>query len=197
MGECVAGLNMSPDDAGPNAIDIPGVAFDPQWESDVDDGTLTKRSIGFYYGDAFPNVRTCQSTDEVMAGGVTLVDAGSLTDATTPAPNDAPTVEFSTAGTSIEFGDTVSMEWGSHLWGEVFVQVRREKERVAWESVTCNVTGLGGFTVDEMVWDMMDERVQVDQNNLYVGFQTVDRQTVSGSDVQVVTRAIAVAVVED
>jgi hypothetical protein len=196
-GDCVAGLDMFPDDAGPDAIDIPGLAFDPEWESDVDDGTLTRIATGFYYDDVYPDVRTCYSTDEIMAGGVTLVEAGSLTGAATPAPNAAPTVEFSSAGTSIEFGDELTMEWGTHLWEEVFVQVRREKSDAVWDSVTCNATGLDGFTVGAAVWDLMDERDQVDSNNIYVGFQSTGRDDITGNDVQVVTRAIAVAAVED
>lgn len=190
-GSCVAGLNMFPDDAGSGATDIPGIAFDPVWESDVDDGTLGKKSIGFYYDDVYTDERTCYSTDEVMAGGVTLVDAGPLTGAATPPPNAAPTVDFGSPGAAIEFGDTVSLEWGTHLWDEVFVQVRREKEGDAWESVTCNVTGENGFVVDAAVWDLMDERIQVDRNALYVGFQTSERTSLSGMEVQVVTRAIA------
>jgi hypothetical protein len=196
-GECVAGLNMFPDNAGPDAIDIPGIASDPKWESDVQDGTLRKQASGYYFDEVYPDVRTCYSTDEVMAGGITLVDAGRLNGAATPLPNEAPTVDFSSSGTSIEFGDTVSMDWGSHLWDEVFVQVRREKEGDAWESVTCNATGLEGFTVDAEIWGLMDERIAVDQNNLYVGFQTLGRESVSGNDVQVITRAIALAAVED
>jgi|GEM_PF-1201782 len=197
VGDCQAGLDMFPNDAGPAALDIPGMSGDPVWESEVDDGSMQKLNVGFYYDDAYPDVRTCYSTDEIMAGGITLVEAGPLTGAATPAPNAAPTVIFDTGGTSIEFGDSVGMEWGTHLWDEVFVQVRREKEGEAWESVTCNVTGLDGFQLDSAVWDLMDERIEVDQNNLYVGFQTHGRDSVTGNDVQVITRAIAVAVVED
>lgn len=197
VGACTAGLDMFPDDAGSDAIDIPGMTDDPEWESDVDDGTLRKIGTGFYYDDVYPDVRTCYSTDEIMAGGVTLVDAGPLTGAATPPPNAAPTVTFSSAGSSMDFGDEVTMEWGSHLWEEVFVQVRREKEGEAWETVTCNATGLDGFTIDTEIWSLMDERIDVQQNNLYVGFQTVDRSVVSGEEIQVATRAIAVAVVQE
>jgi hypothetical protein len=132
-----------------------------------------------------------------MAGGITLVDAGPLTGAATPPPNAAPTVRFGDRATSIEFGDSVTIEWDAHLWDEVFVQVRREKEGEAWESVTCNATTLDSFDIDEAVWGLMDERIDVDRNNIYVGFQTTGRETVNGNAVQVLTRAIAVAVVED
>jgi len=197
VGACTFGLDMFPTSAGSAGIDIPGVATDPLWESEVDDGSLQKLAPGFYYDDVYPDVRTCYSTDEIMAGGIALTDAGPLTGAATPAPYSAPNVRFDRGGTSIEFGDPVGIDWDTHLWDEVFVQVRREKEGIAWETVTCNATGLDNFDIDDGIWNLMDERIEVDRNNIFVGFQTTGRDTVAGNDVQVMTRAIAVAVVED
>jgi hypothetical protein len=198
-GSCEANLDMFPDGAGPNGIDIAGLEIEPTWESDVDDGKLTKLGTGFYYDDVYPDVRTCYSTDEIMAGGVRLVDAGELSGIGTPDPAAAPAIEIEgvTDSDSIQFGDDASLSWGSHLWDEVWVQVRRVKEDEAWETVTCNATGLDTFDLDSSVWEMMDESLDVQQNNLYVGFQTLDRAIVGGDEVQVATRAIAVSVVQE
>jgi len=198
-GNCEANLDMFPEGAGPNGVDIPGLSADPTWESDVDDGKLTKLGTGFYYDDVYPDVRTCYSTDEIMAGGVRLVDAGHLSGIGTPDPAAAPAIDIEGVedSESLQFGDEATLTWGSHLWDEVFVQVRRVKEGEAWETVTCNATGLDSFDLDNGVWDLMDESLDVQQNNLYVGFQTLDRDMVDGQEVQVATRAIAVSVVQE
>jgi len=199
VGDCVANLDMFPDGAGANAVDIPGLTADPTWESEVDDGKLSKRATGFYYDDVYPDVRTCYSTDEIMAGGVRLVSAGHLSGATTPDPAAAPAIDIDGVedSDSLQFGDEATLSWGSHLWDEVWVQVRRVKEDEAWETVTCNATGLDSFDLDDAVWDLMDESLDVQQNNLYVGFQTLDRSIADGHEIQVATRAIAVSVVQE
>ena len=193
VGDCVAGLDMFPSSAGPLGIDIPGLGAEPVWESEVDDGSMTKLQPGYYADDVYPDERTCYSTNEIMAGGITLVEAGPLTGVATPPPNAAPTIRFGDGATAIDFGDSITIEWDAHLWDEVFVQVRREKEGEAWESVTCNATTLDRFDIDDAVWSLMDSRIEVDRNNIFVGFQTTGRETVAGNDVQVLTRAIAVA----
>ncbi len=199
VGDCVANLDMFPDGAGANALDIPSITTDPTWESDVDDGKLTKRAAGFYYDDVYPDVRTCVSTDEIMEGGVRLVSAGHLSGIATPDPSAAPAISIDGVedSESLQFGDEATLAWGSHLWDEVWVQVRRVKEDEAWETVTCNATGLDSFELDSQVWDLMDESLDVQQNNLYVGFQTLDRAVVEGHEIQVATRAIAVSVVQE
>ena len=198
-GSCEANLDMFPDGAGPNGVDIPGLEADPTWESDVDDGKLTRLGTGFYYDDVSPDDRTCYSTDDIMAGGVRLVDAGNLSGVGTPDPAAAPAIDIQGVADSesLQFGDDASLSWGAHLWDEVWVQVRRVKEDEAWETVTCNATGLDTFELDSSVWDMMDESLDVQQNNLYVGFQTVDRAMVGSDEVQVATRSIAVSVVQE
>ena len=88
--------------------------------------------------------------------------------------------------------------WESHEWDEVWVQIRREREGEAWEAVNCNVTGQDSFTVDETIWSLMDENLQVDQNNVYVAFQrTGEELTADGQKVQTATRAMAMGVIQD
>lgn len=198
VGQCDSSLDMFPIDAGVDATDVPGLSDEPDWESDVAEGSLERLNTGFYRDDVFPSTRTCYTMDEVMGGGTRLTAAGDLTGAATPAPAEAPNVDYafdSSAG--IDFGDTVDVTWDSHAWDEVWVQVRREREGEAWETVTCNATGLGGFTLDGAVWSLMDESLDVQQNNLYVGFQSASTDSSTGADVATVTRAIAVAVIQE
>ncbi len=198
VGTCEASVDMFPNDAGANALDLPGLTDDPEWASDVDDGSLAHLGTGYYRDDVYPSTRTCYSTDEVMGGGVELVAAEDLTGARTPVPEEAPNVRFEGfSGSALQFGDPATISWDAHLWKETWVQVRREREGEAWETVTCNVTGLDSFALNEAVWGLMDASLSVDQNNLYVGFQTRDSQSVAGGLVETVTRAIAVAVVQE
>ncbi|MEC8422988.1 MAG: hypothetical protein VX000_04375, partial [Myxococcota bacterium] len=66
------------------------------------------------------------------------------------------------------------------------------------ESVTCDATGGDDFAMDDAVWALMDENIQVEQNQLYVAFQRTDSATTAdGLVVETVTRAMAVAIVQD
>lgn len=203
-GGCSANTNMFPVDAGDGGIAIPFID-EPEWETEADEGTLRYVAPGFYRDEVFPDVRTCQRVTDILSGGTRLVEAGDLTGIATPSPATVPIVSFSglstDSGTGAEiigWGDEINASWGAHDWDDVWVQVRRETDGEVWESVTCDASGADDFTMDAAVWDLMDENLQVQQNQLYVAFQREDSQTTpDGLVVTTVTRAVAVAIVQD
>lgn len=203
-GGCAASTDMFPSNAGDGGIDL-GFVDEPEWETDVDEGVLRYGAPGFYQDEVFPDVRTCQRVTDILSGGTRLVEAGSLSGVTTPDPAAVPIVSFSglstdpdTGAETIGWGDAVVASWDSHEWDEVWVQVRREREGEAWESVTCDATGGEDFTMGSEVWGLMDENLQVEQNQLYVAFQRTDSATTAdGLLVETVTRAMAVAIVQE
>jgi len=90
------------------------------------------------------------------------------------------------------------VSWGDHGWDEVWVQIAREREGVAWESATCNGSGATELSLKDEAWGLLDPELDVEQNSLYVGFQRSDTFIADdGSAVQTVTRAVAVALVQD
>ncbi|MEC7946523.1 MAG: hypothetical protein VX265_03080 [Myxococcota bacterium] len=203
-GGCSANTNMFPTDAGDGGVDLAFID-EPEWETDVDEGVLRYVAPGFYRDEVFPDVRTCKRVTEILSGGTRLVDSGSLSGISTPDPAPVPIVTFSglstnpdTGAESIGWGDPVVASWDAHEWDEVWVQIRREREGEAWESVTCDATGGDDFAMDDAVWALMDENIQVEQNQLYVAFQRTDSATTAdGLVVETVTRAMAVAIVQD
>ena len=203
-GGCAANTNMFPTDAGSRGVDIPFVD-EPEWETDVDDGVLRYVAPGFYRDEVFPDVRTCKRITEILSGGTRLVEAGSLSGVSTPDPASVPLVEFSglsvdsaTGAETIGWGDALTAAWSAHDWDQVWVQVRREREGEAWESVTCDASDGEAFTMTEDVWGLMDENLQVEQNQLYVAFQkSATASTSDGLAVETVTRAMAVAIVQE
>ena len=64
--------------------------------------------------------------------------------------------------------------------------------------MTCNATGRDGFSIGDEVWSLMTEDLVVEQNNLYVAFQSskVDELD-DGTSIQSTARAMAVALVND
>lgn len=206
VGGCTAQLNMFPEDAGAGGLDIPGAATDDiSWETDGDGGVFQYESAGFWRDDVFEDNRTCNNINDVLLGGTRLVDAGVLDGVGTPTPEDVPVVGFSglsmdpgTGAETIQFGDEITASWAEHDWDTVWVQVRRELEGVAWESVTCNATGLDSFTLDSAVWSQLDENISVDQNQLYIGFEKSELvETADGYKVETSIRSMAVAIVRD
>jgi hypothetical protein len=202
-GGCSAATTMFPVDAGSGGAEIPDLDDEPEWETDADEGTLRYGTPGFWRDDVFPDVRTCQRITDVLGGGTRLINAGDLTGITTPAPATIPVVEFSgmsadptTGVESIVWGDAVEASWDDHDWDEVWIQIRREREGDVWESVTCNATGQDSFTMDDDIWGLMDENLQVEQNQLYVAFQRGDTQETGDElKVEAFTRALAIAIV--
>jgi hypothetical protein len=204
-GACTAGRDMFPTSAGPGGEDPPGAAAAPAWSAGTREGVLTRLGAGFYADAPLEDQRTCIAVDELLAGGAVLADAGGLDGLQTPAPAPIPEVAFSglsvdaaTGASYLAWGDGVTAEWGENGWDAAWVQVRREREGEAWESVTCGVGDGRSFTMEDDIWALMDERIEVEQNQLYVAFQKEDESTLPDGRVAVtVTRAMVVAVVAD
>lgn len=205
VGGCTADLNMFPEDAGAGGQNIPESAYEIEWETDADDGVFTLQAAGFWEDDVFEDNRTCNNIQDVLLGGTRLLNAGVLEGVSTPTPAETPVVEFDgltvdpgTGAETIVFGDEITASWGEHGWDTVWIQVRRELEGVAFESVTCNVTGLDAFTLDDNVWSQLNGNIDVDENQLYVGFERNNEViTVDGYAVETAIRSMAVAIVRD
>ena len=201
-GGCQLDKDMFPSSAGSEGASLPDLDGEPRWASDIDSGELQEIGSGFWRDDVTDNVHSCQNIEELMGSGIELTDAGGLTGTSTPAPPEIPVVEFTGMtddnGTTIAWGDELVASWDEHGWDEVWVQIRREREGEAWESVTCNATGDTSFTMESDFWDLMDEDLQVERNNIYVAFNmTKETTSEEGMKVEAITRAIAVGVVQD
>jgi hypothetical protein len=204
-GGCQIDKDMFPTGAGSLGTDLPDLSGEPTWSSAVDSGELQEVGAGFWRDNVTDNVHSCQDITDLMESGIELTDAGVLTGTATPAPPEIPVVDFDgltyhpeTGAETIEWGDEIVVSWDDHGWEEVWVQVRREREGEAWESVTCNATGDSSFTMESDVWDLMNEDLEVEHNNIYVAFTMSKEETSEdGLRVEAVTRAMAVAVVQD
>jgi hypothetical protein len=200
-GDCQASLSVFPIDAGASGVDIPELSGDPEWESVVDVGVLAHGSPGFYFSNVLENQRSCQTTDDVVGGGVALTNAGAITGARTPDPGRAGRGHrrgrrAETA--SLDFGEVTEVSWEASGWNETWVQIRQERDGEAWGTVTCNTTGLESFTLDASVWGELSETLPVQYINLYVGFTAANTQL--PDEVQKVharTRTIYVQVIQD
>jgi hypothetical protein len=195
-GDCEAGLDLFPADAGAGGVDIPGIEDEPRWTTDASSGELDPLGGGYYYDSVLENVHSCQEVGQLLKGGSVLSDAGVLDDIATPEPESMPSVTLDGDYESgIPWGTDLEASWDAdHEWDDVWVQVRRERDGEAWESVTCNATGGSSFDIDGAIWSMMTESLSVDTNNLYVGFnRSTTRETDDGLKIEAVTRAIAVA----
>lgn len=199
-GSCEASLSVFPIDAGASGVDIPDLAGDPEWESVVDVGVLAHGSPGFYYSNVLENQRSCQTTNDVVGGGVALTNAGAITGARTPDPGDlgAVTVADASGDGILDFGEVTEVSWEASGWNETWVQIRQERDGEAWGTVTCNTTGMESFTLDASVWGELSETLPVQYINLYVGFTAANTQL--PDEVQKVharTRTIYVQVIQD
>ena len=95
------------------------------------------------------------------------------------------------------FGSEITASWDAQGWDRSWVQIRREKDGALVESVTCAADG-EDFTVDDDVWSLLSDALEVDVTNLYVAFE-VDggSNTTDGQEIVTKTRAMHVAVVQD
>ena len=199
IGECSYGLDMFPLSAGENAASLSSVMDTPSWANENYSGSLELMSTGFWQDDVLENTHSCEEVDQRQQGGTEVLQAGVLSGATTPEPAEMPLVEYNGFDQIIEWGDEVTASWDDdHEWSQVWVQFRREVDGVAWESVTCNVTGLDEFVIDDAVWGLLDESLSVDRNNIYIAFQNAGTfETDGGLKVDVLTRSIDIAVVSN
>lgn len=199
-GGCAYGLSMFGMDTNSVGVDIPDLADNPGWETITMTGELKREGEGFYYDDVFENEHTCHRAGELLEGGSELQDAGALSGVITPEPGDLADVTLT--GTmdqeaGFPWGEDIQIRWEASGWDQAWVQVRRERDGEAWETVTCNATGLDSFTIGDDVWGLLSEDLPVTTNNVYVGFQAKDEvPTGDGQRVEVYTRAMHVAVVQ-
>jgi hypothetical protein len=194
VGSCSAGLSMFAVDALASGSAIPAAAETPGWATDGDDGVMEQILDGLYFTDVFKNVLSCQSVAGVIGSGVRLVDAGVLDGVTSPTAGslDLVTASGNYSG-GIAFGEDVDLSWEASGWEDSFVQIRRVRNDVAYETVTCNTTGEDSFALDSDVWSLFDEDLSVDVNFLYVGFaNSGEVETDYGQLVEVQTRALHV-----
>lgn len=197
---CSLTTDAFPVDAGSGGVDIPGVS-EPGWSNGDLYGTMPRTNPGFYYKPVFANQRSCQEASDLLGEGTLLTDAGTFTNARTPAPGLYEGVEITgkvDTQTGIQFGDTVTVEWRAKDWSQSWVQLRREKGGQVMQAVTCNTDGMSAFTVDDAVWSMMSDALEVDVTNLYVVVQNSAQETMpDGQIIETSTRAMHVAVVQE
>jgi hypothetical protein len=197
---CVSGLDVFARDAGSGGLDIPG-APSPTWSNGDATGTLERQTPGFYYANVLDNERSCQESQELLGEGTLLSDAGSFSGARTPQPGTFESVTLTgdvNSNSGLEFGATVTADWDASGWTSSWVQVRRENDGALVESVTCNTTGSTSFDVDDAVWSLMTSAIRTDVTNLYVAVENAGvSRTEDGQEIELITRAMHVAVVQD
>lgn len=199
-GSCVSGLDLFPIDAGAGGTSLPDGDV-PEWSNTGLEGALTEESTGFYYDSVFANQRTCTRAEELLGDGTLLSKAGSFSGAQTPQPGvlNSVTLDGEVDDQSgLAFGAQVTASWDGSGWDESWIQVRREQGGSLVEAVTCNTSGLSSFTIDDSVWGAMSGALEVDVTNLYVAVQNTGvAQTADGQEVELLTRAMHVAVVAE
>ncbi len=201
-GGCSADLSMFGADTNSLLGNIPEIEDEPRWETKQDSGELENLTDGWYFDEVFDNVHNCQTTDDLLSGGTSLLGAGSLSGAVTPDPGTIHDVTLTStsdyAETGFEFGEEIEIEWDAEGWDEAWIQIRRERNGEAWEYVTCNATGYEDFVLGDDVWSLMTEDLGEVFNNVYVAFQNHGMQEMEdGQKVEVATRAMHVAVAYD
>ena len=199
-GGCTYGLDMFPTTAGAGGVDLVGITGDPEWETASHDGEFRQMGVGFYFDDVLGDDRVCGNGARArLEGGTELVDAGRLSGIVTPQPSDIPDVTLGGFGDVVSWGDEIDISVSPHDWEQVWVQLRRENSSgEAMESVTCNITGLDEFRIDEQIWSMLNEDINIERNNLYVAFQRVETVRTNDDDlVDVFTRVIDPATILD
>ncbi|MCB9744244.1 MAG: hypothetical protein H6741_03570 [Alphaproteobacteria bacterium] len=199
-GGCSAELSMFPFDAGEEGDDIPGINGPPRWSTPEDQGAFERMSPGFYFDEVFSNEHTCADSADILAEGLTLEDAGPLDGVTSPEAGGINWVDVDDANGDglIDFGEDLDITWDAEGWDEAFVQIRLERDGEAWDTVTCGAGSADGFTVDSDVWDLLNDQLNVEYINLYVGFRNEELvDTQSGLRARTVARAMHVLVVQD
>jgi len=94
-------------------------------------------------------------------------------------------------GSGIPFGADLDVTWETDGWDETFVQIRRERLGIAYETVTCNTTGESEYVLGNELWALFDDTIEIDRNFLYIGFQNVETlENDYGHGVEVATRAL-------
>jgi hypothetical protein len=189
-GTCVAGLDLFPTDAGPGAGNPDDLDSEVVWMAPQSSGTITRRSPGFWSSSDAGTQLTCIGATDV--GGVELIDAGAYSGVGTPSPpSDGNVHADPAADDGITFGEEIEVTFEAPRWNDVWVQLRRERQDEAWETVTCNVTGDDSFALGPDHWSEMTEDLSVDENELVVVFQASRTDVLEdGQTMETVTRTL-------
>lgn len=198
---CNAQEDLFPDNAGEGGADIDGAS--PTWfNSDDYTGALSSKGDGFYSAVAFANRKTCGFVDDMLGDGTQLNNAGDFSGARAPTPGTLGDVTVSggevdqTSG--IPFGADLTVSWDPTDWDESWVQIRREQGGSLVEAATCSTTGESSFQINDDVWSLMHEAVEVDVTNMFVAVQNKDTlKTENGEEIELITRVMYVAVIQD
>ena len=199
VGSCSYGIHMFATDALQAGQDIPGYSGNPTWSTVNQGGEMLKIIDGLWLDDVFKIELSCEDIPSIVTSGIELVEGGVFSSITTPEAGDITSI---TSGGSylngIPYGEVLDLEWEATGWDESFIQVRRERNNVAYEVVTCNTSGLSGFAVNEQIWQMFNEDEISDTNLLYVGFQNTDVFTTEyDQTIEVASRALHVVGIQE
>ena len=172
-GTCVDGLELFSADALQSGDDLPGLFARPLWEGPLGSGSLKDIVPGLWHADAFHSPDRCGTLDESLGEGVALTEAGVVSGLASPVHGSLAAVtadgERFTDHAPVQVGDTVELAWEADGWDETFVQVRRLHDGEARQTITCGVSSEGGFTVDDTVWDLVNDAVFAQDTQIYVG----------------------------
>jgi hypothetical protein len=188
-------------DAGAGAADLPDGA--PDWYNNEDyKGSLRQEGSGYYAESAFSNRRTCVYVEDILDQGTELSNAGSFSGASTPTPGELAAIAIRGAeldeNSGLPFGTVLDVSWEATDWDTTWLQIRREQGGSLVEAATCNTTGETSFSIDEDVWGLLHDSIQVDITNLYVGAQsTTNLTTNDGQEIELLTRVMHIAIVQD
>ena len=194
VGSCAYAIDMFALDALQSGDDLPGATGVPDWSTDVLSGEFLEVGPGLWYADVFRNVLSCDDSASVITSGVEVQEAGVFSGLTSPTAGEITSITSNNSSLAgFPFGELIELDWVASGWDESFVQLRRERNGVAYETVTCNTTGLSAYTINDSAWEMLNPEIIADTNLLYVGFQNrTEDVTEYGQELELVSRALHV-----
>jgi hypothetical protein len=194
VGSCAYAIDMFALDALQSGDDLPGATGMPTWSTDAMTGDFMEVGPGLWFSDVFRNVLSCDDSASVITSGVEVQDAGVFSGMTSPTAGEITSITSNNSSLAgFPFGELVELDWEASGWDETFVQLRRERNGVAYEVVTCNTSGLSAFTINDSTWEMLNPEIVADTNLLYVGFQNrLEEVTEYGQELELVARALHV-----
>lgn len=189
---CQYGLDIFPKTGGEGASSIEGLIGYPTWMSDGADGLL-EGGFGYWFHDVMTNEHTCLDPSLIVSNPIQLQNALGLSGVTVEEHFDIPTVEFESGISTLQVGQDTQIEWSEHQWPRTWVHVRSTKDGEAVEVLTCPIVNGNSFSIDADVWAYFTSELEVDNVELYVGFEHRDVQRSNdGSIVEVLNRVVAV-----
>ena len=195
---CVYGAEMFPIDAGANGSSLEGLQGFPQWSNSLNSGEL-QGAFGYWFMDAMTDEHTCDAPGSILQYPATLGNANQFSGYSTETATYVPMVEFSGFTDVISWGDNVTASWGANgEWDRVWIEMQRTKDGDVYESIVCNVSGETSFTLDSDFWGMLDPDLPIEYQHLYVGVEKRNMEIAqTGEWIELVTRAVTVAVIQD